>query len=538
MAGSGTADANPFITGIGSSTSLRSFSVQQLRQPGSSDCSSPCGGRRQRPQEFSSTTSSEPSRKRSRSTNPVVLRYSGRSSSGLPSPPSSDDEYFNVYGDVENHRDGSSSLPTPPSSDDEALDESSNGTAQILSPQARPFPLEPAVLPLDGENRAPRSPNRRVVSPYQQQSPASPLPDRFISNRSTPATPQRPDETFRVSKAPEQLLPAERLQRDYSASPNPFGPLPVSRTRDGRLNSYTQRSSTVVTRLPSRTVGTTNASELPLDPSMAQNRQVSPGAVWNVGGTVQANLTGPVRGISNGRGGFTRSGSNAPMYDSQFLDDLSIDQDVDQMERRLAAALDIDQTSKVLNISRSPENSGVKSIGSLGMIRRRLYLGPRQQWKDSAWTQNSLSSSESCAPRPPWPAIGMVLGVCFCECRYDLLTCPQQLPRNLQNESQMRYPSLLSDKLTLNNMALDDKLTIYHSIGCARSSRRLLLHCPCILLHNPNPCRWACKPRVPLVRSLRRPLPARRCGQLYWDLCDIRVILFNRGRPQHPRDRA
>ncbi|KAL9132090.1 MAG: hypothetical protein Q9217_000126 [Psora testacea] len=391
MAGSNpsSTDVMAFISGIPSSASLHPFSPQQLGKSGCCDCSSPRSSplRRAyaRPRGPSSTGSSGPLPRKDPDNKPTALRDSFRSSSYLlPSPPSSDDEFSSVARNHENHGNSSFSLPTPPASDDEELDDRLDDSKQANSREGSPFPLRPSVLPIVGGTTLPRTPNRRATSVYQQQSPTSALRDRFMSNRHTPTTAQSPSETFRLSKAPQQLLPAERLLRDTSVTPDPFGHVHVPSA------GTNQRNSPIVIRSPSRPIGATYASELSIDASGTQNRQVSAGAIWNVGGTAQANMAGPVRRISNGRGGFISSGSNAPMYESHFLDDLSTDQDVEHMERRLAAALEIDQAIKVLNISCPPQKPRVASTDPVKVNRRRLYLEPRHKWRDSAWTQDGL----------------------------------------------------------------------------------------------------------------------------------------------------
>ncbi|KAL9104776.1 MAG: hypothetical protein Q9163_000326 [Psora crenata] len=290
-----------------------------------------------------------------------------------------------------------SSLPTPPDTDDdEELDDGSSDGSGVGGPEGYAFPLQPVLPHFDSGKKLTRTPHRGIVRVCdQQRSPASPPSDRFISDRNTPTTPQSPAETFRVSKVPGQLLPAERLLRNNSATPDPFGSVRVSQDRSERADNPARPNSPVTVRSRTRAIGTTNASALPLVALGMQIRQVSAGSVWNVSGTAQANLTGPVRGVPNGRGGVISSGSNAPMYESHFLDDLPTDQDVDQMERRLAAALQIDQTSKVLNISRPLGKPSIVSTGPIGAERKQLYLEPWHKWADSAWTQDVLSSGET-----------------------------------------------------------------------------------------------------------------------------------------------
>ena len=313
--------------------------------------------------------------------------------SGLPSPGLLDNEHTSNLELYTNKRDVSAALPTPPESEDEDLDGPLINATPQISQDSFPFPLQPAKLPSVGENKAPQTPSRRRRSPQRFRYRASPSPDRFISNRSTPTTPQNPAETYRVSRLPQQLLPNERLLRHNLATPDPFGPLRVARVRNERSNSHRGRGSPPASRSPSRTVGATNVSDLASDRSVAQNRQVSP--IWNVGGAAQTSLHEPMRGVSNGRGGLIRSGSNAPMYDSHFLDDLSTDQDIDQMERRLAAAFDLDQTRRVLTNSRSPETSRNASTGSIGIKRKRLCLEAGSTWQETSWTQDVLTDRRS-----------------------------------------------------------------------------------------------------------------------------------------------
>ena len=123
----------------------------------------------------------------------------------------------------------------------------------------------------------------------------------------------------------------------------------------------------------------------PQDPLAVQNRQASAGAVWNVGGGAQETPSGPVRGISDGRGGFISSGSNAPMVTAHFFDDDAPDQDNNQLESRLAIALGIDQVCRTLDISRSPVQARSASTGSIGTKRRHSSDEPRTRWMYGQW---------------------------------------------------------------------------------------------------------------------------------------------------------
>lgn len=277
-------------------------------------------------------------------------------------------------------------LPTPPDSDTDEQDDFSSDNESATSPATSPFPLSPRTLIAPGLMNL-GSPIKRQRKGIINKSPHSPLPDRFISDRALPSSPHTPAETFRVSKPLTQLSSTERLVRHNSASPDAFGPLHISRIRNQRLQSLRNRQSPVPQRPVNRTIGLTNVNGLP-----AQNRQVSPGTIWAVGGAAQESPTTPVRGVSNGRGGWISSGSNAPMHESHFLDDLSTHQDVDQMERRLAAALDLDQTLKVFSNTKPSGSPRIASTGSIGFSKRSLYLEPKAVWRDEAWIHETSFS--------------------------------------------------------------------------------------------------------------------------------------------------
>ena len=286
--------------------------------------------------------------------------------------------------------------PSPPSSVCGEPSDSPRGTDLDEDPVGIPFPLNPAPMLASihtsvDRDEGPRTPRRRCVSDETSYLTPSPSPDRYIPERDSA---QNTSKTFRLSKSPDQLSTAERLLRHKSATPDPFGPLHLPRLRNGGPNIPTIEDPQAI-RSPSRTIGLTNVLALPQDPLTVQNRQASAGAIWNVGGHGQATHLGPVRAVSNGRGGFISSGSNAPMYGSQFLDGDVLDQDESQMESRLATALEIDQTSRVLRFFRSPEQIRSASTGSVGTKRKCPYVEPRTHWMRGEWVKESSPSCES-----------------------------------------------------------------------------------------------------------------------------------------------
>ena len=284
-----------------------------------------------------------------------------------------------------------SALLTPPPSDDE--NDCSSGTAVSESDHSLELPLDRRPLPTTHystplvSQRKDQTPSRRITSAGKRRLATKPSTDRFITTR-----PSAYDfsYTFRASKAAQDLTKSEKLLRDTSACPDPFGPLIFPRIREQRANGFRVRGGLAQShRLRSRTMGALNTIGLPQDVSAPQNRQVSAGAVWNVGGSGQIGQPGPVRAVPNGRGGFFSSGSNAPMYTADFLDQRSPGQEIETLEHRVARALDIDRTERLIHTNRSTGESRRASTGSVGLRPSQIQAGPRTEWINGEWYQSS-----------------------------------------------------------------------------------------------------------------------------------------------------
>ena len=269
---------------------------------------------------------------------------------------------------------------------------------RILSYDADPLPFPLNPTPVSAHNRpgdtdamaSLRTPSRRWPSGRHCWTPPS-SPDRYISNRQKP---QEASKTFRVSKSPHQLSSSERLLRHPSATPDPFGPLVVPRTRDHRTAASVVGDVQMLHSRP-RTMGITNLLTVPQDTLVLQNRQVSAGAVWSVGGSNAATHSGPIRSISDGRGGFLSSGSNAPMYTSHFYDEDILDHGSERMESRLAAALDIDLTSRVIDTSRTVRSNRSVSVNAAGVKWKSVNSDSRIRWKHGEWAHDGFQSRMS-----------------------------------------------------------------------------------------------------------------------------------------------
>ena len=218
-------------------------------------------------------------------------------------------------------------------------------------PDDLPYPLNPK--PLLSRSRKDVFHVKAVRGTRSHQP--TPSPDRFIPTRRI--SPDTSSRSFHVSKNPERLSSMERLLRQSATNSDPF----------------------ITRRVVSNPVPRRIAPRAPMNGSTlsSQHRSVSAGAVWNVGGATPA-PSGPMVGVVDGRGGLLGSGTNAPMFSSDFFRKESADQSLERYESRLAAALKIDQASRILDFSTTHEpeesNSG-----------HNLRLSSLESWQNKAW---------------------------------------------------------------------------------------------------------------------------------------------------------
>lgn len=210
-------------------------------------------------------------------------------------------------------------------------------------------------------------------------------PDRFI--------PQRPlhvdkRSTYQTSKPPVLLQGRERNTRKRDDTVNPFRS--ISETRSRNLSRQRQSQNVYNLRPPHYI------------PSFVHGRDVTPGHVeeriatepllrrisigfWAVGGRLSVQV-GQLQGIISGTGGLLASGTTAPMHTAAFLDQASLDDKIVAHERRVALALDIDQSSRILL-----PNSGAESPAVSLRPDHTPFI-----WKDSAWTQDGAAGCRLC----------------------------------------------------------------------------------------------------------------------------------------------
>jgi hypothetical protein len=242
-----------------------------------------------------------------------------------------------------------------------------------LSPiKLRPFSLRCASSPL--------RPSQWVVHGSMLQTPRkgpSCTPDRFIACRRPPTVTR---ESFELNK------PAERLDTNQLVrSGRPIGdPFSHRLRRSGRLNDELHG----LREVHSLIVGRASTHERNVSLANRRNsitlgtRQISIGAVWNVGGPSAVSDT--VVGVATGRGGMLGRGTNAPLYTSTFLNRADPEAELEAYERRLALAFDVDQTDRILQHSPTPFTSNNTKCGS-------ATSRAKHTWRDSAWIKDGVT---------------------------------------------------------------------------------------------------------------------------------------------------
>ncbi|ERF70498.1 hypothetical protein EPUS_07355 [Endocarpon pusillum Z07020] len=232
-----------------------------------------------------------------------------------------------------------------------------------------------------------RTPSRRCISCVEPSNKARnwfSSPDRFLASR---AGSTERESVFRASKSPHNLSPREKHSRQRDPNADPFHLTSPSRSRAAiRIRRSSPGGRQRPPHFTPSFVHGHDASPSPIDanPSPNTSRQISAGAVWNVGGPSIAQ-GGPRPSVHDGHGGLLASGTNSPIHIAHFLDRNDSNCDVQQHENRLALALDIDQASRVLNsISRPP------------LLESAMIDAPQRlpfTWKNSSWARE-----EGCDP--------------------------------------------------------------------------------------------------------------------------------------------
>ena len=222
-----------------------------------------------------------------------------------------------------------------------------------------------------GRRKTRRYANARLMK--QSRSPMS--PDRFIPQREFT---NPPSTSFQVSKHPRELSPDEKLLRRRSKRVDPFRPARRMRPISPRRGRQHVRSPHYSPHLVNDSV---IAGSINMQRTRSAGRQVSFGAVWNVGGRSAAQGNQPSVAVPDGNGGLLNSGTTAPMHIAEFFSQPTLPEAPERHESRLAVALEIDPASRLLNTCNlSPPSEATSSPSSLGHDRFSPSV-----WKDGAW---------------------------------------------------------------------------------------------------------------------------------------------------------
>ena len=238
-----------------------------------------------------------------------------------------------------------------------------------------PLPLRLGISPLRPAQWTARG---GMLSPPRVHQ----TPDRFIPNRRPPNVSR---ESFELSKPTDRLATQDRGARSPAPSPEPFGPRV---RRSARMNEELQNLREAHSALVARTGLARRTANTNLRRSSVPEtlRQISVGAVWNIGGPSAASDT--IQGVANGQGGVFGSGTNAPLYTSMFLSRSDTYAELETYESRLALAFDVDRRDRVLG---TPGSSSAPSTPSgpdtTSPNTGRTSVSTKHVWKDNEWVK-------------------------------------------------------------------------------------------------------------------------------------------------------
>ena len=231
---------------------------------------------------------------------------------------------------------------------------------------------------------------RRCISAGTRLQHSTQAPDRFIPIRH-PDT--NTSEIFRSTKPSKDLSKREKILRNPEAANDPFEPPNPANKKQRTDRFFSDEIAKRRAMYPYGFYRISSPSGL-LDPfrdaSLAPLREPSNGAVWNVGGPVAPAMSrqGPPRGVPNGKGGRTVSGSNAPYYIAAFVDDKPSDHfDKEQQDARVAAALEINVASRILDTGQSPQHGRSAHNSPFGFNSKTLGIESNTKWQNGQWVR-------------------------------------------------------------------------------------------------------------------------------------------------------
>lgn len=164
-------------------------------------------------------------------------------------------------------------------------------------------------------------------------------------------------------------------------------------------------------------------------------------------------MSDTVIAVSTGRNGVLGTGTNAPLYTSTFLNRADPEAELAAYERRLALALDVDQTDRILQ--HSPLLSAVCKPMQSDMAKHA-----KPAWRDGAWIKDGVISS---------------LSTCASIAYYWVLLTLQQSSTTVPTKPT-KTSTHLAVQICSFRLFIDAILMLAYSARCSSATRRLLLH--------------------------------------------------------------
>ena len=215
---------------------------------------------------------------------------------------------------------------------------------------------------------------------------SSRLRDRYIPQRSYSGN---TTSKFHIRKLPTELAAHEKLLRRRERGENPFGRRRRTGIPEVHLNIEDPFQPPHMS--PHVLDSELNPRQFSTSGQRVTPRQVSVGAVWNVGGASIA-TRGPWLGIVEGRKMYFKSNVTVPLYIARYWTNRNISSS-EQREinrSRLAAAFDMDLAHRQLLISKPAMSAETRLCASSPHFEKAHPLA----WRDCTWRRADIEVGE------------------------------------------------------------------------------------------------------------------------------------------------
>lgn len=211
--------------------------------------------------------------------------------------------------------------------------------------------------------------------------------DRYIPHRSYSGN---TISKFHIRKPPIELSAHEKLLRQRERGENPFGRRRKCVSGAHFDNGYRFQPPHMSPHLLDSEI---NPRQLSTSGQRVSPRQVSVGAVWNVGGASIA-TRGPWLGMVDGRRTYFERNVTAPLYIARHWihrnRNISSSEETEMNNSRLAAAFDMDLAHRQLLIPKPAMSSGSHLCASSPHFGKTVPL----TWKDCTWKRADMETGK------------------------------------------------------------------------------------------------------------------------------------------------